>query len=179
MPQRLKGFFLCSLFFPWSRLDFVQLHWKRSQLWEQVQILAQFLFIYSPSYFSNSCQVKTLFNQRQVNMPLPFHCCPSSLCWGVEGDATQICSCCWRRGSRSEDLLPYSGLGTQAIVTYVVCWKKQELMSQRFQFWFGHFLASWLISYLVSGVKIYLFKYGSITNYKYKWANASLQYSAR
>lgn len=62
MPQRRKDFFTLFPFFPLSRLDFVQLHCKRSQLCKQVQILAQFLFIYSPSYFSNCCQVKTLFN---------------------------------------------------------------------------------------------------------------------
>lgn len=172
MPQRLKGVFLCSLFFPWSRLDFVQLHWKRSQLWEQVQILAQFLFIYSPSYFSNSCQVKTLFNQRQVNMPLPLHCCPSSLCWGVEGDATQICSCCWGRGQFRPGHSSYCHLCCLLVKarTYepevpIPVWPFAGSMTYK--------------SYLVSGVRIYLFKYGSITNYKYKWANASLQYSAR
>ena len=31
--------------------------------------------------------------------------------------------------------------------------------------------------YLVSGVRIYSFKNGSITNCKYKWANVSFQYT--
>lgn len=72
MPQRPKRFFPLFHFFLLSRLDFVQLPWKRSQFGKQVQILAQFLFIYRASYFSNCCQVKTVFNRRQVNMPIPF-----------------------------------------------------------------------------------------------------------
>lgn len=81
MLQRVKGFFPLFPFFLLSRLGFVQLHWKRSQLCKQVQILAQFLFIYSASYFSNCCQVKTLFNRRQVNMPIPSLCLSHPLCW--------------------------------------------------------------------------------------------------
>lgn len=108
-------------FFLLSRLDFVQLHWKRSQFWKQVQILAQFLFIYSPSYFGNCCQVKTLFHRRQVNMPIPFLCLSCPLCWG--GGMRP----CWvwpwvpeGWGSTQSGIAPHSDLGTQLTVTSAI-----------------------------------------------------------
>lgn len=38
MLQKRKGFFPLFPFFPLGRLDLVQLHWKRRQLWKLVQI---------------------------------------------------------------------------------------------------------------------------------------------
>lgn len=144
----MKGF---SPFFPLRRLDFVQLSWKRSQLWKQVQILAQFLFIYSPTYFSNCCQVKTPVNQRQVNMPIPFICPRSPLCCG--GRTMPLWGWSWLlKGWRPTQLrrAPHSVPDTQVIVTYVIWWKRQEVLSQMFQFWFGHLLSMTCKSYLAS-----------------------------
>ena len=80
IPQRWKPSFPCSIFSPWA--DWILCSSFGNLLWKQVQILAQFLFIYSLSNFSNCCQIKTLVNQRQVNMPILVHCPSSPLCCG-------------------------------------------------------------------------------------------------
>lgn len=147
MPQRPKGFFPLFHFFLLSRLDFVQLPWKRSQFGKQVQILAQFLFIYRASYFSNCCQVKTVFNRRQVNMPIPFLGLSHPLSWG-RGTMS-----CWVWPWLPEGWGPTqlrdvtrSDLGPclYCLLGHLV--EKQEVVSQRFQFWFGSLLTPWHVN---------------------------------